>query len=1151
MMQPQAGRGQPSFHFEEDGDNLRVPPNKPFAINTSRLNASSLSRTTSNSTDFSNINSVLQFPIENSHSYSYAHLSPNSLALRLNVLKRSLEILNERPDWFRSINYDSSNNSDDDLPGDSMPSWNLQPSDNGHRRVSARSVMYHDASRNASGESINLSSDRCKIRPNASSAALSMLFRPQMARADSLPASRFPSSGSARKDLKVSTTNLSSWKQEEAKLLRDISSPGDTMLSDDLQDIIQILENDSSELDNNTEIASTLHDLSLSSGEHDHRAKKNILKSKLLLALATPFVESTSSTSSLLDSATPQSAAANPPVSTSTASLTLLNSLNSPLTPSTGNRPFHVLSSGKHSSPQSVFTVEDVNPWNLKAANDLACLMFGVSKNMIKNLTLMDLIAPQFRHFVTERLTKSISDSLDRNGAKSQIILAGEIIAISRQADHTFAWTSMWAKKRGNLIICMFEQIPCDAFDIVVQCDVEKYPHHKYSVASVQEIAGKLLTSEWKDSSKTLEQVSNSLDHELTSSASSHSKESTACDFRDSETINKIRYFTLQARDDNIPCAVTSYPLELNDDKYEIKLKFHSMPYIAGMFVVNFSDYDILSSNNAIANNLFGKSSEEILHHSIDEIIPGFTKILETGLKDQNDISIMPGLVLPEHFFRKYDAVLKHRDSQEISMEELFFKSKGISGIHRDGKPLSIDVQLRVISSDVFVLWVTYSRHSKNIASELDKLTRSASSRSLTSSPRQRSNSDVSGNDLPSQLRLFPENEDDLMELGHTSPHISRANSTRRPKKANTFSIPVTYMGNDVDSNTLKVPGQFAPRSSSTRASQDSRTSVESAESGDTESEPTTHTNYSSETRYTRFTEEELLNLENEDLKQKMKRSKEWPASVGAKRRTKKFEEFKVLKKLGEGAYGKVVLAEHKEDPAYRIIIKCIDKQRILVDTWVRDRQLGTIPSEIQVMATLNHEPHPNIMRIIDYFEDPNYYYLETPIFGDPPAIDLFDYIEVKKDMSEIECQYIFTQIVNAIYHLHKNGIVHRDIKDENVIVDERGIIKLIDFGSAGYVKSGPFDVFVGTIDYASPEVLRGEKYEGKPQDIWALGILLYTMIYKENPFYNVDEIMEGDLRVPYVVSEKSLALIEKILVRDINKRPTITDIIEDEWLDI
>lgn len=1149
MMQPQAGRGQPLFHFEEDYDNPRNPANRPHAINTSKHLALLLSRTTSNQTDFSNINSVLQFPIENSHSYSYAHLSPNSLALRLNVLKRSLEILNERPDWFRSINIESPNNSDDESPAETPPSLNLPPADSGLRRVSAR-LIYQDASRNASGESVNLHPERFKLRSNASSAALSVLFRPPMNRADSLPSSRFPSQGLPPKDPKPS--NLSIWKQEETRLLRDIASPGDTMLSDDLQDIIQILEKDSSELDNNTEIASTLHDLSLSSGEHDNKAKQNLLKSKLLLALATPFVESASLTSALLDSATPQSATPMPPVSASTASLNLLNSLNLPVTPSTGNRPFHVLSLGKHSSPQSVFTVEDITPWNLKAANDLACLMFGVSKNMIKNLTLMDLIAPQFRHFVTERLTKSMSESLDKNGSQQlSIIFAGEIIAISRQADHAFAWTSMWAKKRGNLIICMFEQIPCDAFDIVVLADIDSYPKEQYAITSVQEIAGKLLSPHWKDSLKTLEQFSNSLDHELSSLARSHGDDKDACDTADSERINKIRYFTLQIWEENIPCAVTSYPLELNDDKFEIKLKFHSMPYIAGMFVVNFSDYEILSSNNAIANNLFGKSSEEILHHSVDEIIPDFTKILETGLKDQNDIKVMPGLVLPEHFFRKYDALLKQGDSPGSSMEELFFKSKGISGVHRDGKLLSIDVQLRVILCDVFVLWVTYSRHSKNIASELDKLTRSTSSRSLASSPRQRSNSDVLGNDLPSQLRLFPENEDDLMELGHTSPHISRANSTRRPKKANTFSIPVTYMGNDIDTNSLRVPGQPASRVPSTRASQDSHSSVDSEDGGRSELETTSHTNYSHEARYTRFTEEELLKLENEELKQKMKLSKEWPTSVGAKKRSKKFDEFKVVKKMGEGAYGKVVLAEHKEDPAYRIIIKCIDKQRILVDTWVRDRQLGTIPSEIQVMATLNHDPHPNIMRIIDYYEDPNYYYLETPIFGDPPAIDLFDYIEVKKDMTEVECQYIFTQIVNAIYHLHKHGIVHRDIKDENVIVDERGIIKLIDFGSAGYVKLGPFDVFVGTIDYASPEVLRGEKYEGKPQDIWALGILLYTMIYKENPFYNVDEIMEGDLRVPYVVSEKSLALIEKILVRDISKRPTITDIIEDEWLDI
>ncbi len=67
--------------------------------------------------------------------------------------------------------------------------------------------------------------------------------------------------------------------------------------------------------------------------------------------------------------------------------------------------------------------------------------------------------------------------------------------------------------------------------------------------------------------------------------------------------------------------------------------------------------------------------------------------------------------------------------------------------------------------------------------------------------------------------------------------------------------------------------------------------------------------------------------------------------------------------------------------------------------------------------------------------------------------------------MDEKECRSIFIQVARAIQHLHiKAHVVHRDIKDENIVLDGEGNIKLIDFGSAAYIKSGPFDVFVGTI---------------------------------------------------------------------------------------
>ncbi|ODQ64160.1 Pkinase-domain-containing protein [Nadsonia fulvescens var. elongata DSM 6958] len=269
---------------------------------------------------------------------------------------------------------------------------------------------------------------------------------------------------------------------------------------------------------------------------------------------------------------------------------------------------------------------------------------------------------------------------------------------------------------------------------------------------------------------------------------------------------------------------------------------------------------------------------------------------------------------------------------------------------------------------------------------------------------------------------------------------------------------------------------------------------------------------------------------------------------IGARKRTKKLSDFDVVSEMGEGAYGKVILARYREPLENLIVIKSVYKDRILVDTWVRDMDLGTIPSEIKIMVALSEKPHENITEIIDFFEDKECYHIEMIPHGNP-AIDLFDLIELQPNMPEEDCRNIFRQVVSAIKHLHDLGIAHRDIKDENIILDKQGHLKLIDFGSATYVRSGPFDVFVGTLDYASPEVLSGQPYEGKPQDIWALGILLYTITYKENPFYNVDEIMEGELRVPFVMSEKSIDLIRMILNRNVNQRPTIDNILAHPWL--
>ncbi|OLL22887.1 Serine/threonine-protein kinase ppk6, partial [Neolecta irregularis DAH-3] len=260
-------------------------------------------------------------------------------------------------------------------------------------------------------------------------------------------------------------------------------------------------------------------------------------------------------------------------------------------------------------------------------------------------------------------------------------------------------------------------------------------------------------------------------------------------------------------------------------------------------------------------------------------------------------------------------------------------------------------------------------------------------------------------------------------------------------------------------------------------------------------------------------------------------------------------EDFEILENMGEGAYGRVKKVRNKHTGKVAVM-KYVTKSRILVDTWHRDRTLGTIPLEIHILDYMSRYPHPHIMQLLDFFEDSSYYYLETLPIG--PGLDLFDYIEHNSCISQSESRKLFRQIAKAVGHLHDHGIVHRDIKDENVVLDFENNAVLIDFGSAAWSPCGVgvagFDTFHGTLDYAAPEVLKGMKYSGKEQDVWALGILAYTVVYRENPFYNIDEIMDANLRIPFDLEFDGIGLISWMLERDVAKRPTMKQVLSHPW---
>jgi serine/threonine protein kinase len=128
---------------------------------------------------------------------------------------------------------------------------------------------------------------------------------------------------------------------------------------------------------------------------------------------------------------------------------------------------------------------------------------------------------------------------------------------------------------------------------------------------------------------------------------------------------------------------------------------------------------------------------------------------------------------------------------------------------------------------------------------------------------------------------------------------------------------------------------------------------------------------------------------------------------------------------------------------------------------------------------------------------------------------------------------------------LEQHGLVHRDIKDENVVVDSEYRIKLIDFGSASPIptcKEDYFKRYNGTPHFAAPEIVRRRAYKGPQAEVWTLGVLLYTIIFGENPFHNAKDILayDGRLLYPRYIESDLRRLLENMLCVDVKKRWTL-----------
>lgn len=156
------------------------------------------------------------------------------------------------------------------------------------------------------------------------------------------------------------------------------------------------------------------------------------------------------------------------------------------------------------------------------------------------------------------------------------------------------------------------------------------------------------------------------------------------------------------------------------------------------------------------------------------------------------------------------------------------------------------------------------------------------------------------------------------------------------------------------------------------------------------------------------------------------------------------------------------------------------------------------LQNEINILKQIKHK---NIIKLIDHIKGDN---LEFIIMENGPKRMLSEFVKQFSNaiLPLYESKQIFEQIVESVAYLHKNHICHRDLKLQNILVDERISIKLIDFGFAiECTDDQTLKVFCGTYSYMAPELVSKIPYNGKATDVWSLGVVLYLLILGDYPF--------------------------------------------------
>eukprot|EP00002_Diphylleia_rotans_P031300 TRINITY_DN6501_c0_g1_i3.p1 TRINITY_DN6501_c0_g1~~TRINITY_DN6501_c0_g1_i3.p1 ORF type:complete len:442 (+),score=59.18 TRINITY_DN6501_c0_g1_i3:78-1403(+) len=235
-------------------------------------------------------------------------------------------------------------------------------------------------------------------------------------------------------------------------------------------------------------------------------------------------------------------------------------------------------------------------------------------------------------------------------------------------------------------------------------------------------------------------------------------------------------------------------------------------------------------------------------------------------------------------------------------------------------------------------------------------------------------------------------------------------------------------------------------------------------------------------------------------------------------------DDFEPVKILGRGSYGKVYLVRCKHDEQHYAM------KRMNKDFIVKNKRVMHILNERRILLCARH---PFICNFVAAFQTKTQLYIvqETLSGG-----ELYFQLKRFQRFEENRARFYAGEVALGLIHLHGFGIIYRDLKPENVMIDSQGHIRLIDFGLSKVLEKGSrsTNTFCGTPEYMAPEVIRGNSYT-QAVDWWGLGTLLFEMLVGVPPFYDedtnemYDRILNDPIDFPYSVSKVARSLIEAV----------------------